>query len=198
MRLSSREGVAGASIAPGSTGGPRPLDSLNLWPALLANAPSPRTEVVIQVNNSYFTENCSVIRVGDMKLIRGVAGPGDNRTVAWPPPGDAPVPLGRSGGIVEPGTDHVRGSELSGGVVPSHCRPHCLFNLTADISEAIDLAHEPAYAALARSLIARLDAAGAEGPPHAYLWPPQHFHGVVQKQLCDVANRLGTVEPIDF
>ena len=190
------EGAAGAAIAPGSTGGPRPLDSLNLWPALLAGGASPRGEVVIQVNNSYFSENCSVIRVGEMKLIRG--DPGDSRTVAWPPTGDAPVPLGRSGGVLEPGTDHVRGSELAGGVVPGRCRPHCLYNLSADVGEQVDVARQPGYAALARALAARLDAAGAEGPPHAYIWPPQHYHQVVQKQLCDIANQLGTVEPADY
>jgi len=100
--------------------------------------------------------------------------------------------------VIEPGTDHVRGSELAGGVVPGHCRPHCLYNLSADIGESRNLGHDPAYAALARALAARLDAAGAEGPPHAYTWTPQHYHQVVQPQLCEIATQLGTVEPVDY
>jgi hypothetical protein len=195
MRLSSREGVAGASIAPGSTGGPRPLDSLNLWPALLANAPSPRTEVVIQVNNSYFTENCSVIRVGDMKLIRGIIG--DNRTLAFPPPGDAPVPLGRTGAVVEPGTDHVRAPALAS-ENGRPCRPFCLFNISADMGEEHDLAHQPRYAALAKALIARLDEVGAAAPPPAYIWANLSEFNREVRAACPAEVAAGALLPLDF
>ena len=41
-----------------------------------------RTEVVHQVNNSYFSEACQSIRMKEMKLI--VGNPGDARTIAWP------------------------------------------------------------------------------------------------------------------
>ena len=47
-------GVAGGSPAEivGTVTGPRAPDSINLWAALLGGTPSPREEVVHQVNNS--------------------------------------------------------------------------------------------------------------------------------------------------
>ena len=97
--LTLTEGYAGIPVNASQTGGPRPLDGFNLWPALTSLGPSPRNEVIsqvihaarcdwfmrgaflrrslsahVQVNNTYFSEGVSVIRVGEMKLIRGPPG----------------------------------------------------------------------------------------------------------------------------
>ena len=190
------EGAAGLPIAANATGGPRPLDSLNLWPSLLSGAPSPRREVVLQVVSPYFSENASAIRVDDMKLIVGVVG--DNRTVALPVLSPTDVPLGRTGAVVEPGTDHVRSPDISGGVVPARCHPFCLFNLTADLNEGSDLAGDPAYAAVAKALLARLDAEGAAGPPNAWRFEPTHFTRVIGPAMCSAQIARGNVQPFDF
>lgn len=191
------EGYAGLTIDPASTGGPRPLDSLNLWPAILAGAASPRTEIIHQVNNSYFDEGASALRVGDMKLIRGAAG--DNRTIAWPEREAKEVPLGLSGAVVEAGTDHVRSTVLPG-PVPHACKPYCLYNITADPGESQDLArgNDPALRALAAQLIARLDAAGAEGPPHAYVWQNMTEFQRQSRISCEASVAMGSVQPVDF
>ena len=183
------------TVDPSSTGGPRPLDSINLWPAILAGSASPRTEVVHQVNNSYFDEHASAIRVGDMKLIRGIAG--DNRTIAWPTPSAVPVPLGQSGAVVEPGTDHVRSTVLGGAVV-HHCNPYCLFNLTQDPGESDDLATDSAFNNVAAALIARLDFHGATGPPPAWIWPDLRDFGKAVSELCPQLYDAGTLQPIDL
>ena len=190
------EGVAGVPIAANSTGGPRPLDSLNLWPSLLSGAPSPRHEVVVQVESPYFSENASVIRIDDMKLIRGVVG--DNRTVALPELSPTPVPIGLSGAVVEPGTDHVRSTDLSGGVVGARCHPYCPFNLTADLNESRDLATDPAYSAIAATLVARLDAEGATGPPNVWRFNKTHFARVVAPAMCATQIARGNCQPYDF
>jgi hypothetical protein len=191
------EGYAGLAIDPASTGGPRPLDSLNLWPAILAGAASPRTEIIHQVNNSYFDEGVSALRVGDMKLIRGAAG--DNRTIAWPEREAKEVPLGLSGAVIEAGTDHVRSTVLPGPVLHM-CKPYCLYNVSADPSESNDLArgNDPAMHALAAQLIARLDAVGAEGPPHAYVWANMTEFQRQSRISCEASVVTGSVQPVDF
>jgi len=191
------EGYAGLAIGAGATGGPRPLDSLNLWPALLAGAASPRTEIIHQVNNSYYDEGVSALRVGDMKLIRGPAG--DNRTLAWPERAARAVPLGLSGAVVEAGTDHVRAPVLPGPVLHA-CRPYCLYNVTADPGEDADLARsaDPALRALAAGMLARLDAAGATGPPHAYIWANQTEFQREARAACEASLETGSVQPVDF
>ena len=181
--------AAGVAVGIGASGGPRPLDSLDLWDALLSGGDSPRKEVILQVNNSVFSEGVSVIRVGDMKLIRGP--PGDNRTIAWPQPSAQPVPLGLSGAVIETGTDHVRAPELTGGVVLGVCSPFCLYNVTADAGELEDLAGQPAFAATAAALAARLDEAAASGPPHAYSFPASIFHQKILPEMCEAAIALG-------
>jgi len=188
------EGVAGSTVPPNT--GPRPLDGFNLLPAIFGAQPSPRNEIVSQVNNSYFSENVSVIRRGDLKLIRGP--PGDNRTIAWPQPAPQPVPLGLSGAVVEPGTDHVRAPVL-GGVVEGRCAPWCLYNLTADLGESHNLAHDgPPFHALAVELAAALDAAGATGPPPAYIWPDPDAFAAANRAMCVRAKATGTIQPLDW
>lgn len=216
------EGVAGVPIDPATTGGPRPVDGFNLWPAILAGGPSPRTEIIHQVNSSFFTEGVQALRVGDLKLIRGP--PGDGRTIAWPERSQKPVPLGKSGAVVEPGTDHVRGTTLKNGNGPA-CKPFCLFNVSADPGEANDLSGDGKYAAAAgefffttqtlrqntttltptpnplpktAAMIAKLDAAGASGPPRNWIWQdPADFHKAAAA-LCPRELQTGSVQPQDW
>ena len=140
--LTLTEGVAGVFVNPAMTGGPRPLDGFNAWPAILAGAPSPRTEVIHQVNNSFFDERASSIRVGDFKLLRGIVG--DDRIIAWPERVQKMVPVGLSGAVIEHGTDHVRGEGLKLGKDIT-CIPYCLYNVQTDRAESTDLASDPTY-----------------------------------------------------
>lgn len=191
------EGYAGVPVAGGATcsvPGCRPLDGFNLWPAIVAGAPSPRTEVVHQVNNSYFDEGVQAILVGDLKLIRGVAG--DNRTIAWPERAAREVPLGRSGAVVEAGTGHVRGTVLSGAVIHK-CIPYCLFNISEDSGEERDLAGHPEFDGVARGLMQRLDFHGSTGPPHAYIWPNLTQFQKVVHDNCPALLAKGSVLPVD-
>ena len=47
--LTLTEGYAGIPVNASQTGGPRPLDGFNLWPAITSLGPSPRNEVISQV-----------------------------------------------------------------------------------------------------------------------------------------------------
>jgi len=119
VTLLAADGVVGCGL-PADTG-PRPPDGHNLWPALSGrNLTSPRTEVIHAVTNRYFqrSELCSsgcpsALRVGRWKLVLGVACTDSQIWPAWPAPAEAPVPFGRTGGAVEPGTDHARAPLLS-------------------------------------------------------------------------------------
>lgn len=86
--------------------GPVPDNSLDVLSAILQGSESPRHEVILQVNNSYFDEGVSAMRQDNWKLIRGP--PGRFQEIqAWPEPG-TPVPFGQSGGDIKPG-DQCRG-----------------------------------------------------------------------------------------
>lgn len=204
------EGFAGGSV-PEDTCAPgyacRQSDGFNLWPAILAGAPGPRREVVHQVNNQYICDtthgaSCSAaIRVDDMKLIIG--NPGDSRTLRWPSPSEEPVPFGRSGGVVEAGTDHARAPSASlKPIFELECDPYCLFNLTADLGEQHDLAGDPRFTALAAKLSARLAYHGSTGPPPAYIWSDTKvWHDKVfegPNSLCERSERTGVVQPLDY
>ena len=193
--LTLTEGYAGVAVDPAKTGGPAPIDGYNLWPAILSSGASPRTEIIHQVNNSYFDEGASALRVGDMKLIRGIIG--DNRTLAFPAPGDVPVPLGRSGAVVEPGTDHVRAPALTS-ENGRPCKPFCLYNITQDPGEHDNLAHLPRYASLAAALIARLDEVGAAAPPPAYIWQNLTQFQKEVKAACPRELAAGALLPLDI
>lgn len=145
------EGLAGGKV-PANTG-PRAPDGFNLWPAIVADEPGPRTEVVHQVENKYSCDckpappqfaclllnkhlhiadrnnpqkTCSsAIRMGEMKLL--VNNPGDSRTIGWPEPAAKPVPFGLTGGEIEPGTDHARAPAVGGSIFELVCVPYCLF-----------------------------------------------------------------------
>ena len=189
------EGVAGVPVDPARTGGPRPVDGFNLWSAILSGGASPRTEVIHQVNNSFFTEGVQALRVGDLKLIRGP--PGDGRTIAWPERAQRAVPLGQSGAVVEPGTDHVRGTTLKNGQGPP-CKPFCLFNVTADPGEENDVSGEPRFAAAAAAMLAKLDAAGASGPPRNWIWQDPNDFKKAAAGLCPQEVQTGSVQPTDW
>eukprot|EP00041_Stephanoeca_diplocostata_P009626 m.149543 g.149543 ORF g.149543 m.149543 type:complete len:557 (-) comp17821_c0_seq1:310-1980(-) len=191
------EGMAGGNV-PEDTG-PRPPDGFNLWPAIALDSHSPRTEVVHQVANQYFNESCTAITVNEMKLILG--NPGDNRTLRWPEESQTDIPFGRSGGVVEPGTDHARAGSFPN-PPPHHLEPcappqGCLFNLTADPGEQNNLAHDPFYTDIVEDLTQRLAAHGASGPPNAWLWGTdvsafQHYEGL----MCERALTSGFLEPV--
>ena len=88
---------------------------------MLSGGPSPRTEVIHQVSNAYFTEGIVVMQMGDMKLMQATKGPskgvGDDRIIAWPKPGPGPVAYGQSGGLTEGGIGACRvgASKVKGG-----------------------------------------------------------------------------------
>ena len=101
----------------------RHIPTFVVWtgPAVLSGGPSPRTEVIHQVSNTYFTEGIIVMQMGDMKLMQATKGPskgvGDDRIIAWPKPGPAAVAYGQSGGLTEGGIGACRvgASKVKGG-----------------------------------------------------------------------------------
>ena len=193
------EGIAGSKV-PRDTG-PRPPDGFDLWDSILSGEAGPRKEVVHQVHNQYICDkthgaSCSSsIRMGEMKLI--VGDPGDSRTIAWPQPASTPVPFGRSGGVIEPGTDHARAPGIGGATFELTCDPFCLFNLTADLGEQHDLAAVSSLAPLAQRMLARLEFHGSTGPPPSYLWPNLTTWHAKVEHLCARSEASGYAEPLD-
>jgi hypothetical protein len=131
-----------ADLRDGKTG-PREPDSYDLWPSLFGNStlPSPREEVVHQVNNSYYSEGVQSMRWRNYKLIRSSikGGPGDSRILSWPAPTPSPVEFGLSGGTIGKDVwpagpdkeDHCRSSIGKRASGTFDCKPFCLFNLEA-------------------------------------------------------------------
>lgn len=200
------EGVAGGAL-PSSTG-PRAPDGHNLWPALLANATSPRTEVIHGVNGSQVVppvnktqcSSCSSLaaRFGDYKIILGVdGGPG---VQAWPTPGASEVPFGRSGGKVEGGTDHYRAplldkeqQEALHGADEGGSASTMLFHLPSDPSEQNNLAGLPEHAAMIEDFKQRLKEAAETGPAPAHVNVPG-----LSDLYCQQEEATGYLEPIDW
>ena len=186
-------GVAGQPLSVAT--GPRPLDGHDMWPSwTTANTTSPRTEVIHQVVSKWNGPNChnltvngsklppvcftqpfgNTIRVGKYKLHQASV-PGADQIVPWPEPAAAAVPFGLSGGMSEPGMDHLRAPGIKQNAFdyppPGHgthshpCTPCCLFDLEADPSESHDLAADPKMAGVIASITARVEAAAATGGP---------------------------------
>lgn len=121
-----------------------PPDSINLWPAVMSGDVSPRTEVIHQVKNEHFSEKIVALQVGDLKYIkvdlRGSVG--DDRILSWPQPGNSSVPYGQTGGLVERAISACRvGATKRKGGQNNKCTANggCLFNVTEDISEEMNL-----------------------------------------------------------
>lgn len=206
------EGVAGGTI-PAHTG-VVPPDSVNLWAAIVGDLPSPRTEVVHQVQNAYFTEYAVAIQMGDMKFLRsGREGKiGDDRVMRWPAMGKTAVAYGLTKGLYEKATDGCRvGTAVPKGGENVKCHGSgCLFNVTADPGETVNLLGSlhstPAYEALAKQLLARVTAVGAAAPPVSRYFQEQNVtHGgdgkgggylqVVLDQICTLEAQTGFLEP---
>lgn len=151
--------------------------------------------VIHQVENEYFTEGVTAIRVGAFKLITGP--PGDNRVVPWPDNAPSAVPFGRTGGEREAGTDHCRAAPGHTAPGTDKCKPHCLFNVEEDESESRDLAGDPKYASLIANITRILETAAKTGPPPAYVYPAGQWPSKVQALLSNMAAG-GFLEPLDL
>ena len=142
---------------------------------------------------------------------------GDDRILRWPLPGKAAVPYGLTKGLRENATDGCRvGTAGPKGGKNSHCHGGgaCLFNVTADPAETINLLGPlhvtPAYTALASQLLKRVTEIGAAAPPVSRYFEeacvcPQ-FHGcnctpgggylqTMLDEICAVEARTGFLEP---
>ena len=161
-----------------------------------------------QVVNQYTAPNCTqrgpcaisgfgnTIRVGKYKLHLN-SKPGPDYLVPWPEPAQHPVQFGRSGGGLEPGTDHMRAGGVkqnSTGHTNHICVPSCLFDVVADPGEQNDLAANPAMVGLIASLTARVEAAAATGPPWA--WEDHAKETAANNHNCVEARRTGFYEPV--
>ena len=196
------EGVAGL-VLPEYTG-PRPLDGINLFPAIIGNLSSPRSEVIHQVANNYTIayglKDPPTIRSGRYKLILGE--PGDSTIRRWPAPSLTPVEFGLSNGTrdaytsVERGKGHCRSPHIAATVQTGSCEiDGCLFDLVADESESKNLINETRFSKLIATLKERLHAAGWTGP--AWAFP---YNKTAQKQLnaemCQEELSTGYFEPV--
>lgn len=200
-------GIANVSLPDRVVHFPRPMDGHNLWPAIVARAASPRTEIVHQVTNGYVASQKEssprppTIRMGDMKLILG--DPGDDRIVSWPERASVAVPFGRSNGTRDAyeteqaqNLEHCRAPHPRGPVTPLNCQYNgCLFNVTADESESRNLINDTQFAAMVERMRRRLDEAGASGGPWA--WPIDAVTSKsLQREICDEESRTGFIEPV--
>eukprot|EP00051_Salpingoeca_urceolata_P027960 m.484210 g.484210 ORF g.484210 m.484210 type:complete len:546 (+) comp23251_c0_seq1:88-1725(+) len=188
------EGLAGGTI-PEDTGPNKP-DGFNLWPAIVANATSPRHEVVHQVSNEYFTEGVTAIRVDNYKLIIG--NPGDNRVVPWPELGTESVPFGQDGGEHEHGTNHCRVPPGKTHKGTKSCKPACLFDVVNDPTESHDLADQKDMQPIIANLTKRLKEYGAKGYIPAHEFTPYEWQHSAHKKMEDTADKLGFLQPIDL
>jgi len=192
------QGLANADV-PDYTG-PTPIDGFNAWDAIMANATSPRNEVIHQVKNQYFNDSTTgyALRVGDYKLI--VGDPGDDRCLAWPTQGNQAVKFGESGGNVEGATGNCRAPTTShSGDGHNNCvKTPCLFNVVTDPVEENDLGSNPKYQTVLQSLQQRLEQAGTEGPPLSLAYPyTQEQETTMGNKICADAKLTGYWEPFD-
>ena len=123
-----------------------PIDSLNLWPYWSGDAPASPRDTV--------HHDPGALTVGDLKLLTGDV-PGD----CWTGPR-------YPNGTVDPACNSTRSCGATG----------CLYNVTADPTEHVDLADDPAYASAKASLLATL------GKANLTLYTPHR--GKQSKEAC--------------
>jgi arylsulfatase B/arylsulfatase I/J len=203
------EGIAKAHL-PVNTG-PRPFDGFNLWPAILSNLSSPRTEIIHQVQNNFTnglfgpSQNLTdpaVIRVGRLKLIIG-GDPGDANIRAWPALAHKPVAFGKSNGSRDAydferlaGMQHCRSPPSAFAPKLGSCQyGGCLFDLEADEGENVNLINDTHYTADVARLTARLKQAAASGPPWAWPYSGPEMR-MLRQEICDQQGITGYYEPI--
>lgn len=142
-----------------------------------------------------YSTSGAAIRYNHYKLIIGKVG-GSNVIQSWPKQGSSPVPFGRSGGTLEPGTDHCRAPLLEDALhvtADVTCDPYCLYHVIDDPTESKDLAKESGYANITSHLLALLKNATATAPPPAYIIP-----SAARDQLCADEAATGYLEPLDW
>jgi len=129
--------LAGLTPARINSTGPVPVDGVDQWAAITQGLPSPRTEVVHNINS---LGNDGAIRVGKWKLMTGHPWTGQYNANDgwWAPP------------------------EMGGGYEPSPeeqpCLAHpCLFDLESDPYEKVDLSRNSTHAAVLEALLARFE-----------------------------------------
>lgn len=212
--LTVTQGIAGLGFDANATG-PIPLDSHNMWPALLAGGASPRNEVVhmplsnpsVNVHVDGDGKNCSSgagcatsYRLGQYKLIIGWPGT-DGLCHPLPPSSDA-VPFGRSSGVLVPGTDHCTGDKWSNNESsqPARCDPHCLFNVAPgkDLSESNDLSGNRAYDPVVQQLMDRLEALSPTGASMPTFKGSDMYKNTVHPRMCWLAQHTGFWLPSDW
>lgn len=187
------EGVAGGTI-PNYTG-PVPHDSLNLWDAIKSGGPSPRTQIIHQVSNSYFTEGVQAIQIGEMKLILGK--PGDARILKWPGLAPDDVAFGETGGLVEAGTGHCRvGATVATKVTGPLCVEGCLYNLSHDVSESHNNVALRKHADLIKQMKAVLATASAAAPPVSRYFAEPDRSNAEKARICEASQATGVLEPV--
>ena len=206
------EGIAGMNVT-ASSSGPRPLDGHNLWPAIIGTvATSPRTEVVhMPTSNQYNNASdckkgpkghgCSpAIRVGDLKLIIGW--PGSDYNWTYDDLLTEPVAFGARGGTCFNETKctapHWK-QQHKGSSSGFTCVPHCLFNVSypdGDMSESVNLAKDPRFAAQITAMRKRLDEEAATGYSIAEI--PGASDQQVTNDQCSLFFQTGFWLPSDF
>ena len=78
------------------------------------------------------------------------------------------------------------------------CVDGCLFNVTADPTEANNLFADPAYASIVASMKARLAVLGAAAPPWAIVPEVQNMtNAAFNAAKCAAAHKFGATAPID-
>jgi hypothetical protein len=224
--VSLPQGLAGLDI-PADTG-PIPPDGHNVWNAIITGSRSPRNEVVtLPLSNPYVNVSASPgggacaaghgcatsYRMGRWKIIIGDGGPAGLCNL--PPPSEAPVQFGGSGGKC--GFGGVPDNCVSGGgaapdwgwnlnqTFPAYntaCEPYCIFDVEADVGERTNLADTPDGKGAAQKLIARLRVLSRTGVPQAgHVYPGPESHGYktqLMPIICANANATGFFLPADW
>merc|ERR1712196_179943 len=143
------------------------------------------------------SRNCpAVITSGDLKLVLGAIGH-EERLELDESTGGKSVPFGKSGGYCGlAGFDdrcESPGMHITGDT--SGCLNGCLFNISGDVSESVNLYNDSAYAADVQRLTARLQEAGASAP--AWFQAPEVnkiSDADLAAALCKAAEQAGGVQ----